>query len=38
VDWFEDHIADMQKKLRTVETIENRQQIAECVEMMRKHR
>ncbi len=29
---------EMQKKLRTAETIENRKQITECVEMMRQHR
>ncbi len=38
VDWFEDQIVEMQKKLRTAETIENRKQITECVEMMRQHR
>jgi len=38
VDWFEDELTEIHKKVRTKETIENKKQIDECIEMMRSHR
>jgi len=37
VDWFEDELTDIHKKVRTKETIENQKMIEECVTMMRSH-
>ena len=37
VDWFEDELTDIHKKVRTKETIENQKMIEECVNMMRSH-
>ena len=38
VDWFEDQIADMHRKVRSKESITNKMELQECVEMMRSHR
>ena len=38
VDWFEDKLEDIHKKVRTRETIENSKEIQEYVEMLRSHR
>ena len=38
VDWFEDKLRDIHKKVRTRETIENDKEIKEYVEMLRSHR
>ena len=38
VDWFEDQIADMHRKVRSKESITNKRELQECVEMMRSHR
>ena len=38
MDWFEDELTEIHKKVRTKETIENKKQIDECIEMMRSHR
>jgi len=38
VDWFEDEMTAIHKKVRTMETIENAKQIGECAEMMRSYR
>ena len=38
VDWFEDQIADMHRKVRTRESVENTKELKDCVEMMRSHR
>ena len=35
VDWFEDQIEDMHRKVRTKESIANKKELQECVEMMR---
>jgi len=37
VDWFEDEITDMHKKLRSKETVTNAEELKECVAMMRSH-
>jgi len=37
VDWFEDEITDMHKKLRSKETVTNAEELKECVDMMRSH-
>ena len=37
VDWFEDELTNIHKKVRTKETIENQKMIEECVNMMRSH-
>ena len=37
VDWFEDQIADMHRKVRSKESINNKKELQECVEMMRSH-
>ena len=38
VDWFEDELTEIHKKVRTKECIENKAMIEEAVEMMRSHR
>ena len=38
VDWFEDELTEIHKKVRTKDTIDNHKQIEECVDMMRSHR
>jgi len=38
VDWFEDELTEIHKKVRTKETIENKKQIDECVDILRSHR
>ena len=38
VDWFEDELTEIHKKVRTKDTIANHKQIEECVDMMRSHR
>ena len=38
VDWFEDKLEDIHKKVRTRETIENSKEIQEYVDMLRSHR
>jgi len=38
VDWFEDELTEIHKKVRTKECIENKAMIDEAVEMMRSHR
>jgi len=37
VDWFEDELTEIHKKVRTKETIENHKMIEEAVTMMRTH-
>ena len=38
VDWFEDEITDLHRKVRTKESMENTKELQDCVEMMRSHR
>ena len=38
MDWFEDELTEIHKKVRTKETIENKKQIDECVEILRSHK
>ena len=38
VDWFEDELTAIHKKVRTKKTLENAKEIEECAEMMRSHR
>ena len=38
VDWFEDQITDLHRKVRTKESISNTKELQDCVEMMRSHR
>ena len=37
VDWFENDIEEMHRKVRTKESIKNRKELEECVQMMRSH-
>jgi protein PET100 len=37
VDWFEEELVAINRKLRNKDTIENAKQIEECVSMMRAH-
>ena len=36
VDWFEDKIADMHRKVRSKESIQNKKELQDCVDMMRR--
>ena len=38
VDWFEDELTEIHKKVRTKDTIENHKQVEEFKEMMSNHR
>ena len=38
MDWFEDELTEIHKKVRTKDTLDNHKQIEECVNMMRNHR
>jgi len=38
VDWFEDQITDLHRKVRTKESVNNTKELQDCVEMMRSHR
>ena len=38
VDWFEDQIVDLHRKVRTKESVNNTKELQDCVEMMRSHR
>ena len=38
VDWFEDQIVDLHRKVRTKESVNNTKELHDCVEMMRSHR
>ena len=38
VDWFEDELTEIHKKVRTKDTLDNHKQIEECVNMMRNAR
>ena len=38
VDWFEDELTEIHKKIRTKDTIENHKQVQEFKEMMSSHR
>ena len=37
VDWFESDIEEMHRKVRTKESVKNRKELEECVQMMRSH-
>jgi len=37
VDWFEDDIADMHRKVRTKESMHNKKELQDCVDMLRSH-
>lgn len=38
VDWFEEEITELHRKVRTKESMENTKELQDCVEMMRSHR